>query len=59
MSGRGYCVENIWLTGLNGKSLECQKTSMIFIIDVLTTKLVISENGLPVLGKYQWVKARI
>lgn len=59
MKGRGYSIENIWLIGLNRKTLECQKTSMMFIINVLTKKLVISDNIEPVQGKYQWVKARI
>lgn len=53
MKGRGYSIENIWLIGLNRKTLECQKTSMMFIINVLTKKLVISDNGEPVQGKYQ------
>lgn len=32
---------------------------MMFFIDVLTKKLVILDNGEPVQGKYQWIKARI
>lgn len=32
---------------------------MMFFIDVLTKKLVISDNGEPFQGKYQWIKARI
>lgn len=31
--GRGYKIDKIWLTGLGKNTLECHKTSMMFIID--------------------------
>lgn len=44
MKKRDYNIENIWLTSINKKALECLKISIIFIINVLIKKLVILDN---------------
>lgn len=44
-------------TGLDGKSLECQKTASMFILDILLKQVIFSDNNQLSVGKYKWVEA--